>query len=174
MCSFDDVKNFHWKSPISTTDSATPKVSSTKEFMDKWRGFMTARKVKYFYKGTNSNKWKSNSYALAQNPIALLIRPLQDVDVLAVLDFQIPCFRLRFLLCISEACPPTTKTMDENKDVHSTWGTGIRASKDPGRRGHRHPGEPCFWLDASKFVESISRFHDFYCAVSLQFAWTDF
>ena len=56
MCSFDDVKNFHWKSPKSTTDSATPKVSSTKEFMDKWRGFMTARKVKYFYKGTNSSQ----------------------------------------------------------------------------------------------------------------------
>ena len=62
---------------------------------------MTARKVKYFYKGTNS-------LLLAQNQIALLIRLPQ------VLDFQIPCFRLRLLLYIREACPPTTDTMDEN------------------------------------------------------------
>ena len=39
-----------WKSPKSTAESAKTKESST-IFMDKWRGFMTARKVKYFYKG---------------------------------------------------------------------------------------------------------------------------
>jgi len=54
------------KSPQSTADSPKTKTSSTKEFMDKWRGFMTARKVKYFYKGINS-KWLKVKISLASS-----------------------------------------------------------------------------------------------------------
>ena len=48
---------------------------------------------------------------LIRNP--LWLRPPQDVDVLAVLDFQIPCFVLRLLLHIPKGCSPT-KAVDEN------------------------------------------------------------
>ena len=39
----------------------------------------------------------------------LSIRPLQDVDVLAVLDFQIPCFR-------TETPPPYPKWLLTNQE----------------------------------------------------------
>ena len=48
-------------------------------------------------------------------------RPPQDVDVLAVLDFPIPCF-----------CPETP----------GYYKDGNEGLKDPGRRGLRRPEEP--------------------------------
>ena len=80
-------------------------------------------------------------------------RPSQDVDVLAVLDFQTSCsrpetpgFSSRWLLtkqCKHEEC------MDENKDARDDYiRTGTRNSKI--RRGPRCPEEPCYRIRSKK------------------------
>ena len=66
-----------------------------------------------------------------------MVKATQDVDVLAVLDFQIPWFRsdseiLRLLLGIPEVCSPTTKAVEENKDVRDDFRDGNDGFKDPG------------------------------------------
>ena len=76
----------------------------------------------------------------------VLTRPSQDVDVLAVLDFQIPCFRPYTPVFMSEVSSPTTKAMDENKDVPNDSKDGNEGFEDPGRRARRRPEEPWFWL----------------------------
>ena len=50
-----------------------------------------------------------------------MIRPPQDVGVLAVLDFQNSCYR-------------------HETDDYKDWNKGL---KDPGQRGLRSPEEPC-------------------------------
>ena len=61
---------------------------------------------------------------------------------------------LRLLLCISEACQPTTKAMNEKKDAHDDFKDGNKGFKDLGRRGCRRHEEP--WIephrDATMFL----------------------
>ena len=78
------------KSPKSTADSAKTKESST-IFMDKWRGFMTARKVKYFYKGINS-KWLKVKISLASS--------IYPSDWLSVLNFVASISRFHDIHCL--------------------------------------------------------------------------
>ena len=66
------------------------------------------------------------------------------LDVLAVLESQIPCFRP-----VTPSFPPrsglTKKVMDENQDVrddYKDWNEGL---KDPGQGGRRRPEEPWFY-----------------------------
>ena len=73
-------------------------------------------------------------------------RPPQNVDVLAVLVLQIHFFfALRLLFCISEACRPTTKAMNENSNVHDDFRDGNKGFRYLWRRGRRRalPREPC-------------------------------
>ena len=46
-----------------------------------------------------------------------VIRPPQNVVVLAVLEFEFLVSVLRFLLCIPEFCSPITKVMDKHLDA---------------------------------------------------------
>ena len=69
--------------------------------------------------------------------------PLQDVDVLAVLDFQIPCsspespgFCLRYLLTKHEGHGRKLGVRDDCADRKE----GL---KEPGWRGRRRPEELC-------------------------------
>ena len=59
-------------------------------------------------------------------------KTLLDVDVLAV---------LRLLLYIQEIGSPTTKAVDENKNVRDGFGDENEGFKD---RGRRRPEDPCF------------------------------
>ena len=54
-----------------------------------------------------------------ETKLKIKIRPPQEVDVLAVLDFQIPCSRPETpgfydRTSIPDVCFPTTKVMDES------------------------------------------------------------
>ena len=51
-------------------------------------------------------------------------RSSQDVDVLAVLDIQIPCHRPETPVFTPDACLPSTKTIDENLDVRKDYKDG--------------------------------------------------
>ena len=73
-------------------------------------------------------------------------RPPQDVDilaVLAVLDFQITCFRpVNNNFVIPEDCSPSTKAMDKTITSGKTLGTGTRASKIENGENNRCPHRP--------------------------------
>ena len=69
-----------------------------------------------------------------------MCRPPQDVDVLAVLDFQIPCSGPEPPGCHSSS--PSTKAMNENQEVRDDYQDGNEGLKDPERRGRRRPEEP--------------------------------
>ena len=72
----------------------------------------------------------------------LLVRPLQDVDVLAVLDFQISCFRPKSPALYPKSLPANHERHGK-KDVSDDFKDGNEGFKDPGRQGRRRPEEPC-------------------------------
>ena len=51
------------------------------------------------------------------DPRMISTRPPQDVNVLAALDFRIPCHHPETSGFIPDFCPPSIKTMDKNLDV---------------------------------------------------------
>ena len=50
---------------------------------------------------------------------------------------------LRLLHCISEVCSPTTKAVDQNKDVRDDFRDRNESFEDPGRRQRRRSEELC-------------------------------
>jgi hypothetical protein len=55
-----------------------------------------------------------------------VIRSPQDVDVLAVLEFEFLVSVPRLLLCIPEVSSPMTKAMDKTWTPATTWRAGMR------------------------------------------------
>ena len=60
-------------------------------------------------------------------------RPQQDVDVLTVLDFQIPCFRPENPAFYLTNHFGGSRPLDENWDVRDDFKDGNESFKDPGR-----------------------------------------
>ena len=86
-----------------------------------------------------------------------VIRPPQNVVVLAVLEFEFLVSVLRFLLCIPEFCSPITKVMDKHLDARYDLECGNEGFKDSGRRGCRRSEEPCQSNKPYKTVRSQKR-----------------
>ena len=74
--------------------------------------------------------------------IVILIRPPENVDVLAVLNFQIPCFRSETPALYLEVRSPTTKAQEKNYDVRVDFRDENEGLKNPGQQGRRRPEEP--------------------------------
>ena len=105
---------------------------------------------------TPSNKYiKSNSFSRKVINEAAVSLP-QDVDVLAVLDFQIPCLRSE-----THAFYPRsllTNHEGQGQKLGRPWRISERERvfKDPGRQGRRRPEEPSLNLHHDNITEKTS------------------
>ena len=88
---------------------------------------------------------ESSAFArLFESKMKAMSRPPQDIDVLAVLDIEIPYSRPQ-----SPTLHPWTLLTAENMDVRDDFWDGNEGFKYPGWRGRRRPEEPWLWDDFS-------------------------
>ena len=70
-------------------------------------------------------------------------RPPQDVDILAVLDLQITCFRPETPALYPRSLLTNHEGRGHNDNVRDDFRDGNESFKDLGRWGRRRPEEPC-------------------------------